>query len=104
MKRRSLLHDNDGLALTEYLILAGLLTAGSLLAITLFGQSLSGAWAAAQRLDLRPGAVVAEAQQQTPNDGDGAQPQDPTVVDTSRCPSPDANANAFKNKPHCPRN
>ncbi|MBE0454146.1 MAG: Flp family type IVb pilin [Roseovarius sp.] len=36
--------DEDGLALTEYLVLLGLLTATLIGAITLFGDALEGAW------------------------------------------------------------
>lgn len=39
------LRDSDeGLALTEYLILLGLLTAAVIGAVTLFGQNLGAAW------------------------------------------------------------
>lgn len=36
--------EEDGLALTEYLILLGLLTAAVIVAVTLFGTNLAGAW------------------------------------------------------------
>ncbi|CUJ18438.1 Flp family type IVb pilin [Cognatishimia activa] len=38
--------DEEGLALTEYLILLGLLTAAVVLAILAFGQNLGAAWQA----------------------------------------------------------
>lgn len=37
-------HDEDGLALTEYLLLLGLLVGGVIVAVALFGTNLSGAW------------------------------------------------------------
>ncbi|MDM7970295.1 MAG: hypothetical protein QUV10_11820 [Paracoccaceae bacterium] len=37
--------EEDGLALTEYLILLGLLTGAVILAITTFGGTLGGLWA-----------------------------------------------------------
>lgn len=37
-------HDEDGLALTEYLLLLGLLVGGVIVAVTLFGTNLSNAW------------------------------------------------------------
>ncbi|MBC7164159.1 MAG: Flp family type IVb pilin [Roseovarius sp.] len=36
--------DEDGLALTEYLILLGLLTGAVIVAVTTFGTDLSDAW------------------------------------------------------------
>lgn len=36
--------DEDGLALTEYLILLGLLTAAVIAAVLLFGTNLAAAW------------------------------------------------------------
>ena len=36
--------DEEGLALTEYLVLLGLLIGGVIVAVTLFGQGLSDAW------------------------------------------------------------
>ncbi len=36
--------DEDGLALTEYLILLGLLTGAVIIAITTFGTTLGGLW------------------------------------------------------------
>ena len=36
--------DESGLALTEYLILLGLLTAAVIAAVLLFGGNLAGAW------------------------------------------------------------
>ncbi|MFP1645448.1 Flp family type IVb pilin [Pontitalea aquivivens] len=36
--------DEDGLALTEYLILLGLLTAAVIAAVLLFGANLGGGW------------------------------------------------------------
>lgn len=36
--------DEDGIALTEYLVLLGLLVAGVIAAVLLFGTELSGAW------------------------------------------------------------
>jgi pilus assembly protein Flp/PilA len=36
--------DEDGIALTEYLVLLGLLVAGVITAVLLFGTQLSGAW------------------------------------------------------------
>lgn len=36
--------DEDGLALTEYLILLGLLIGGVIVAVTLFGTNLSNSW------------------------------------------------------------
>lgn len=41
-----LLSDEEGLALTEYLILLGLLTAAVVLAVLAFGQNLGAAWGA----------------------------------------------------------
>ena len=38
--------EEDGLALTEYLVLLGLLVAGVIAAVVAFGQGLSGAWEA----------------------------------------------------------
>ena len=38
--------DEDGLALTEYLILLGLLIGGVIAAVTLFGGNLSDTWGA----------------------------------------------------------
>lgn len=37
-------HDEDGLALTEYLLLLGLLVGGVIVAVTLFGTNLSLTW------------------------------------------------------------
>lgn len=37
-------HDEDGLALTEYLLLLGLLVGGVIVAVTLFGTNLGNAW------------------------------------------------------------
>ena len=37
-------HDEEGLALTEYLILLGLLTAAVITAVTLFGDNLALVW------------------------------------------------------------
>lgn len=36
--------DEDGIALTEYLVLLGLLVAGVIAAVLLFGTELTGAW------------------------------------------------------------
>ena len=36
--------DEDGLALTEYLLLLGLLVGGVIVAVTLFGTNLGNAW------------------------------------------------------------
>lgn len=36
--------EEDGLALTEYLVLLGLLVGGVITAVLLFGEGLSGAW------------------------------------------------------------
>lgn len=43
--QRRLRDDEDGLALTEYLILLGLLTGAVIGAVLLFGTGLSAAWA-----------------------------------------------------------
>ncbi|MDA5093104.1 hypothetical protein O2N63_03295 [Aliiroseovarius sp. KMU-50] len=37
-------HDEDGIALTEYLILLGLLTAAVIAAVLLFGEQLGVQW------------------------------------------------------------
>jgi len=37
-------HDEEGLALTEYLLLLGLLTAAVIAAVTLFGTNLNLVW------------------------------------------------------------
>ena len=42
--QRRLRDDEDGLALTEYLILLGLLTAAVILAVGLFGTNLAAQW------------------------------------------------------------
>ena len=42
--QRRLRDDEDGLALTEYLILLGLLTGAVIGAVLLFGSGLSAAW------------------------------------------------------------
>jgi len=36
--------DEDGLALTEYVVLLGLLVAAVIVAVNLFGQNLAGVW------------------------------------------------------------
>ncbi|MGG7646069.1 Flp family type IVb pilin [Rhodovulum sp. YNF3179] len=36
--------DEDGLALTEYVVLLGLLTAAVVVAVNLFGANLAGIW------------------------------------------------------------
>lgn len=41
---RKLFTDRSGLALTEYLILLGLMTAAVITAVTLFGTNLAAAW------------------------------------------------------------
>jgi pilus assembly protein Flp/PilA len=41
---RAFAREEDGVALTEYLILLGLLVGGVITAVTLAGTSLSGAW------------------------------------------------------------
>ena len=41
---RDFMKDEEGLALTEYLILLGLLTGGVIIAVTAVGGSLSAAW------------------------------------------------------------
>jgi len=38
--------EEDGLALTEYLVLLGLLVGGVILAVIAFGEGLEGAWTA----------------------------------------------------------
>jgi pilus assembly protein Flp/PilA len=43
---RRLRDEEDGLALTEYLILLGLLTAAVILAVTAFGTALGNQWGA----------------------------------------------------------
>jgi len=43
-RRRSLRDDEDGLALTEYLLLLGLLTGAVILAVVLFGAQLGAQW------------------------------------------------------------
>ncbi|OUS36487.1 hypothetical protein A9Q94_09125 [Rhodobacterales bacterium 56_14_T64] len=37
-------HDEEGLALTEYLLLLGLLTGAVITAVTLFGTNLTAVW------------------------------------------------------------
>ena len=41
---RTFKNEEDGLALTEYLILLGLLTAGTIAAVVAIGGDLSAAW------------------------------------------------------------
>ena len=41
---KSFLKDSEGIALTEYLILLGLLTAGVIVAVLAIGVDLSAAW------------------------------------------------------------
>lgn len=36
--------EEDGLALTEYLVVLGLLVGGTIIAVTLFGSNLSAVW------------------------------------------------------------
>ncbi|MYM55283.1 Flp family type IVb pilin [Thalassovita mangrovi] len=43
---RRLRADDDGLALTEYLVVLGLLIGGVIAAVILFGDNLSAAWTA----------------------------------------------------------
>lgn len=41
---KAFVREEEGIALTEYLILLGLLIAGVIAAVTLAGQNLSAAW------------------------------------------------------------
>jgi pilus assembly protein Flp/PilA len=41
---RDFLHDEEGVALTEYLVLLGLLVGGAVAAVTAAGGNLSAAW------------------------------------------------------------
>lgn len=41
---RSFLNDEDGVALTEYLVLLGLLVGGVIVTVGIAGTSLDGAW------------------------------------------------------------
>lgn len=43
-KLRAFVREEDGVALTEYLILLGLLVGGVIVAVTAAGDSLSAAW------------------------------------------------------------
>lgn len=54
--------EEDGLALTEYLVLLGLLVGGVILAVTAFGNGLDNAWDAwatwiGGALNITPGAT-----------------------------------------------
>lgn len=124
MRFRSFIRNEDGVSLTEYLVLLGLLTAGTVTGTVSFGVSLSDAWRSASNVVAtisasapseasvdtdEPTATIAASPAQEPEPTPAASAATPAVVTTpsvasaSDCPSPNANANAFKNKPHCPR-
>jgi pilus assembly protein Flp/PilA len=50
MRLRSFIRNEDGVSLTEYLVLLGLLTAGTITGTVSFGVSLSDAWRSASNV------------------------------------------------------
>lgn len=132
MRLRSFIRNEDGVSLTEYLVLLGLLTAGTITGTVSFGVSLSDAWRSASNMiptlsasvsaeagdgdestateavatiaAQEPPAVTTVAAATTKPSPVAAETKPPAATDTSRCLPSQASDKAAQNSGKCKGN
>jgi pilus assembly protein Flp/PilA len=90
IRLRGFAREEKGLALTEYLILLGLMTSGVVLSTALFGASLAQAWSGSMQVLSQPtlSASTIPSGAQTGSGNEAATP--PEEVVTASLPNPSA--------------